>query len=156
MVRLLIYSKDNRLKVKRALTDFGSPFPAIPSLVPKARKPCYLSQTAGLHRFLILCIKIITPQPLRGSGISGAKIRRKTEICRENRRKIEINRENLAAFVSNHIYNVRCFTQPFRTFAYEKTRSMIPRDFRTEVWLVEGTPIPKQSRNIPETIPKDR
>ena len=62
----------------------------------------------------------------------------------------------MAASVGNHIYNVRCFTQPFRTFAYEKTRSMIPRDFRTKVWLVEGTPIPKQSRNIPETIPKDR
>ena len=62
----------------------------------------------------------------------------------------------MAASVGNHIYNVRCFTQPFRTFAYEKTRSMIPRDFRTEVWLVEGTSIPKQSRNIPETIPKDR
>lgn len=54
--------------------------------------------------FFNTCINIITPQPLRGSGISGAKIRRKTEICRENRRKIEINRENLAAFVSNHIY----------------------------------------------------
>ena len=53
-------------------------------------------------------------------------------------------------------FNVPCFTQPFCTFAYEKTRSMIPRDFRTEFWLAEGTPIPKQSRNIPETIPKDR
>ena len=60
----------------------------------------------------------------------------------------------MAATVGNNIYNVRCFTQPFCTFAYEKTRSMIPRDFRTEVWLVEGTPIPKQSRNNPETIPK--
>lgn len=62
----------------------------------------------------------------------------------------------MAATVGNNIYNVRCFTQPFRTFAYEKTRSMIPRDFRTEFWLAEGTSIPKQSRNIPETIPKDR
>ena len=53
-------------------------------------------------------------------------------------------------------FNVPCFTQPFCTFAYEKTRSMIPRDFRTEFRLAEGTPIPKQSRNIPETIPKDR
>ena len=52
--------------------------------------------------------------------------------------------------------NVPCFTQPFCTFACEKTRSMIPRDFRTEFRLAEGTPIPKQSRNIPETIPKDR
>ena len=53
-------------------------------------------------------------------------------------------------------FNVPCFTQPFCTFAYEKTRSMIPRDYRTEFGLAEGTPIPKQSRNIPETIPKYR
>ena len=53
-------------------------------------------------------------------------------------------------------FNVPCFTQPFCTFACEKTRSMIPRDFRTEFRLAEGIPIPKQSRNIPETIPKDR
>ena len=53
-------------------------------------------------------------------------------------------------------FNVPCFTQPFCIFAYEKTRSMIPRDFRTEFWLAEGIPIPKQSRNIPETIPKYR
>lgn len=62
----------------------------------------------------------------------------------------------MAATVGNNIYNVRCFTQPFCTFAYEKTQSMIPRDLRTEFWLAEGTSIPKQSRNIPETIPKDR
>lgn len=62
----------------------------------------------------------------------------------------------MAASVGNQTDVVRCFTQPFRTFAYEKTRSMIPRDFRTKVWLVEGTPIPKQSRNNTETIPKDR
>lgn len=60
----------------------------------------------------------------------------------------------MAATVGNHIDNVPCFTQPFCTFAYEKTRSMIPRDYRTEFWLVEGTLIPKQSRNIPETFPK--
>ena len=62
----------------------------------------------------------------------------------------------MAAYVSNHTDNVPCFTQPFCTFAYEKTRSMIPRDFRTEFGLAEGILIPKQSRNIPETIPKDR
>ena len=62
----------------------------------------------------------------------------------------------MAASVVNHIDNVPCFTQPFCTFANEKTRSMIPRDFRTEFRLAEGKPIPKQSRNIPETIPKDR
>lgn len=60
----------------------------------------------------------------------------------------------MVATVGNHIDNVPCFTQPFCTFAYEKTRSMIPRDFRTKVWLVEGIPIPKQSRNNPETFPK--
>lgn len=56
----------------------------------------------------------------------------------------------MVATVGNHIDNVPCFTQPFRTFAYEKTRSMIPRDFRTKVWLVEGIPIPKHSRNNTE------
>lgn len=116
-----------------------------------------------------------------GSGFSGAKIRRKTEKIGEFKRKSEKNEEKrriickflgisvriiwkylikiiqiMAASVGNQTDVVRCFTQPFCTFAYEKTRSMIPRDFRTEVWLVEGTPIPKQSRNIPETIPKDR
>lgn len=110
-----------------------------------------------------------------GSGFSGAKIRRKSENLRENRRKSEKIGERLeiickfscisvriiciflikiiqimAATVGNHIYNVRCFTPLFRTFAYEKTRSMIPRDYRTEVWLVEGTPIPKHSRNNTE------
>lgn len=62
----------------------------------------------------------------------------------------------MVASVGNQTDVVRCFTQPFCTFAYEKTRSMIPRDYRTEFWLAEGTLIPKQSRNIPETIPKDR
>lgn len=62
----------------------------------------------------------------------------------------------MAASVGNQTDVVRCFTQPFCTFAYEKTRSMIPRDYRTEFWLAEGTLIPKQYRNIPETIPKDR
>ena len=62
----------------------------------------------------------------------------------------------MEASVSYHIDNVPCFTQPFCTFANEKTRSMIPRDLRTEFRLAEGKPIPKQSRNIPETIPKDR
>ncbi len=80
--------------MKRALTDFGSPFPAIPSLVPKARKPCYLSQTAGLHRFLILFKDYNTSASFTGIGFSGAKIRRKNEICRENQRKSEKIREN--------------------------------------------------------------
>lgn len=62
----------------------------------------------------------------------------------------------MAASVSTHIDNVPCFTQSFCIFAYEKTRSMIPRDFRTEFGFEEGIPIPKQSRNNPETIPKDR
>lgn len=43
----------------------------------------------------------------------------------------------MVATVGNHIDNVPCFTQPFRTFAYEKTRSMIPRDYPTEFLLVE-------------------
>ena len=58
------------------------------------KKPCYLSQTAGLHRFFNTFLKIITPQPLRGSGFSTAKIRRKNEIRREFRRKSENFGEN--------------------------------------------------------------
>ena len=58
------------------------------------RKPCYLSQTAGLHRFLILYKDYNTAAFFTGSGFSGAKIRRKTEKFRENQRKSEKNREN--------------------------------------------------------------
>ena len=60
----------------------------------------------------------------------------------------------MAAYVSNHIDNVPCFTQPFCTFAYEKTRSMIPRDFWVKNRLDIRKAIPKQSRNITETLPK--
>lgn len=108
-------------------------------------------------------IKIITPPPfLRAADFRMQRYEEKTrygEKFRENRRKSEKNREfrrKSAEYLSNPTDVVRCFTQFFRIFAYEKTRSMIPRDFRTEVWLVEGIPFPKHSRNIPETIPKDR
>ena len=57
--------------------------------VPTTRKPCYLSQTAGLHRFLILYKDYNTAAFFTGSGFSGAKIRRKTEKIRENQRKTE-------------------------------------------------------------------
>ena len=40
-------------------------------------------------------IKIITPPPFYGQRISGAKIRRKAENLRENRRNSEKNREKL-------------------------------------------------------------
>ena len=83
------------LNVELALTPFGSPFPAIPSLVSQARKPCYLSQTAGLHRFLILFKDYNTEAFFTGIGFSGAKIRRKNEICREIRRKTENLSEKL-------------------------------------------------------------
>ena len=53
------------------------------------RKTTSFSSYSIFNTFL----KIITPQPLRGSGFSGAKIRRKNEIRRENRRKSEKNRE---------------------------------------------------------------
>ena len=58
------------------------------------RKPCYLSQTAGLHRFLILYKDYNTAAFFTGSGFSGAKIRRKTEKFGENQRKTEKIREN--------------------------------------------------------------
>ncbi len=58
-----------------------------PFTFKKAKKPCYLSQTAGLHRFLILFKDYNTASFFMGSGFSGAKIRRKNEICREKRRK---------------------------------------------------------------------
>ena len=60
----------------------------------KKRKPCYLSQTAGLHRFLILYKDYNTAAFFTGSGFSGAKIRRKTEKFGENQRKTEKFREN--------------------------------------------------------------
>ena len=60
----------------------------------KRRKPCYLSQTAGLHRFLILYKDYNTAAFFTGSGFSGANIRKKTEIFREERRKTEKNGEN--------------------------------------------------------------
>ena len=62
--------------------------------VNKRRKPCYLSQTAGLHRFLILYKDYNTAAFFTGSGFSGAKIRRKNGIWRENQRKSEKIREN--------------------------------------------------------------
>ena len=63
-------------------------------LQKKERKPCYLSQTAGLHRFLILYKDYNTAAFFTGSGFSGAKIRRKNGIWRENRRNSEKIREN--------------------------------------------------------------
>ena len=63
-------------------------------LLPHTRKPCYLSQTAGLHRFLILYKDYNTAAFFTGSGFSGAKIRRKTEKFGENQRKTEKFREN--------------------------------------------------------------
>lgn len=82
------------LNVELALTDFGSPFPAIPSLVHKAKKPCYLSQTAGLHRFLILFKDYNTAAFFTGSGFSDAKIRRKIGKIREKPRNSEKNQRN--------------------------------------------------------------
>ena len=62
--------------------------------VPTTKKPCYLSQTAGLHRFLILYKDYNTAAFFTGSGFSGAKIRRKIGKFGENQRKSEKNREN--------------------------------------------------------------
>ena len=62
--------------------------------VPTTKKPCYLSQTAGLHRFLILYKDYNTAAFFTGSGFSGAKIRRKNGKFRENQRKTEKNGKN--------------------------------------------------------------
>ena len=64
----------------------------------KRRKPCYLSQTAGLHRFLILFKDYNTAAFFTGSGFSGAKIRRKTGKIRENQRNSEKNQRNSEKF----------------------------------------------------------
>ena len=64
----------------------------------KRRKPCYLSQTAGLHRFLILFKDYNTATFFTGSGFSGAKIRRKTGKIRENQRNSEKNQRNSEKF----------------------------------------------------------
>ena len=130
-------------------------------LLPKKTIKALLSIADGrAASFFNTFIKIITPPPfLRAADFRVQRYEEKTrygEKFREKQRKTEKNREKMAAYLSNPTDVVRCFTQFFRIFAYEKTRSMIPRDFRTEVWLVEGTPFPKHSRNIPETIPKDR
>ena len=70
--------------------------------VTTTKKPCYLSQTAGLHRFLILYKDYNTAAFFTGSGFSGAKIRRKigenqrkSEKIGENRRKIRENSEKI-------------------------------------------------------------
>ena len=76
-------------KIKAVAYDGRPPF-----FVNKRRKPCYLSQTAGLHRFLILYKDYNTAAFFTGSGFSGAKIRRKTEKFGENQRKTEKFREN--------------------------------------------------------------
>ena len=78
----------NLRKIKAVAHD-GRP----PILLTHTRKPCYLSQTAGLHRFLILYKDYNTAAFFTGSGFSGAKIRRKNGIFRENQRKSEKIRE---------------------------------------------------------------
>ena len=79
----------NLRKIKAVAYDGRPPF-----FVNKRRKPCYLSQTAGLHRFLILYKDYNIAAFFTGSGFSGAKIRRKNGIFRENQRKTEKFREN--------------------------------------------------------------
>ena len=74
----------NLRKIKAVAHD-GRP----PILLTHTRKPCYLSQTAGLHRFLILYKDYNTAAFFTGSGFSGAKIRRKIGIWREIQRKTE-------------------------------------------------------------------
>ena len=80
--------------------------------VPTTKKPCYLSQTAGLHRFLILYKDYNTAAFFTGSGFSGAKIRRKNEKFGENQRKTEKFRENQRK--SEKIGEKRRKTEKFR------------------------------------------
>lgn len=73
----------------------------------KRRKPCYLSQTAGLHRFLILFKDYNTAAFFTGSGFrvqryeeksgkseKNREIQRNSEKFREKRKKSEKFREN--------------------------------------------------------------
>ena len=66
-------------------------------LQKKRRKPCYLSQTAGLHRFFNTFIKIITPPPfLRAADFRVQRYEEKpgnSEKIMEIRRKSEKFRE---------------------------------------------------------------
>nr|DAG66489.1 MAG TPA: hypothetical protein [Caudoviricetes sp.] len=62
-------------------------------LLPHKKALLYPSRTAGLCRFLIL-FKDYNPSYVEYGDIATAKIRRKTEICRENRRNSEKFREN--------------------------------------------------------------
>ena len=71
----------------------------------KRRKPCYLSQTAGLHRFLILYKDYNIAAFFTGSGFSDAKIRikigkfgEKSEKSGEIRRKIRENQRKSEKF----------------------------------------------------------
>lgn len=57
-------------------------------LLPHKKALLYPSRTAGLCRFLIL-FKDYNPSYVEYGDIAGAKIRRKTGIRRENRRKTE-------------------------------------------------------------------
>ena len=64
--------------------------------VPTTRKPCYLSQTAGLHRFLILFKDYNTAAFFTGSGFRVQRYEEKTryvEKFREIQRKSEKIRE---------------------------------------------------------------
>lgn len=65
--------------------------------VPTTKKPCYLSQTAGLHRFLILFKDYNTAAFFTGSGFRVQRYEEKSgksEKIREIRRKIrEIRRK---------------------------------------------------------------
>ena len=60
--------------------------------VPTTKKPCYLSQTAGLHRFLILYKDYNTEAFLRAADFRVQRYEEKTgysEKNRENQRKSE-------------------------------------------------------------------
>ena len=67
----------------------------------KRRKPCYLSQTAGLHRFLILFKDYNTEAFLRAADFRVQRYEektRKSEKIREIRRKIREIRRNSEKF----------------------------------------------------------
>ena len=94
-------------------------------LQKKERKPCYLSQTAGLHRFLILYKDYNTEALFRAADFRVQRYEEKTgksEKIRENQRKSEKIGENQrkSEKIGENRRKIRENTEKFR----EKWRKM--------------------------------
>ena len=70
-----------------------------PFTFKKRRKPCYLSQTAGLHRFLILFKDYNTAAFFTGSGFRVQRYEEKTRYVEKFREKRRIICKFLCIFV---------------------------------------------------------